>query len=291
MLKVMLAATWEKGTQLRFPLMASPKLDGIRCSIQGGLALSRSLKMIPNLAIQRMLGKREFEHLDGELIIGEANAPDVYRKTVSGVMSEHGIPDVSFHVFDWVGPGVPFKERFGELNSLCFPGIIQIVQQAWITNQEDLDDYEQMILSQGYEGVMLRSPQGPYKHGRSTLKEGSLLKLKRFSDSEAKIIGFEERMHNSNAQERDERGYAKRSSAQEGMVPMNTLGALLVQDIKTCVEFSIGTGFNDEQRSQIWANRSQILGKVAKYKYFEIGDYDKPRFPVFLGFRMKEDML
>jgi len=290
MLKVMLAATWKEGTALRFPIMASPKLDGIRCTIQEGKALSRSLKLIPNKFIQKLLGRHEFERLDGELIIGDANASDVYRKTVSGVMSEDGSPDVYFHVFDWIGAGVPFKERYDELNTLCFPPIIRVVQHAWITNQEDLDDYEQMILSQGYEGIMLRSPQGPYKHGRATLKEGSLMKVKRFSDSEAIIVGFEEQMHNSNIQERDERGYAKRSSAQEGMVPSGTLGALLVQDIKTGVRFSIGTGFDDELRATIWANPDILLNRVVKYKYFEVGAYDKPRFPVFLGFRMEEDV-
>jgi DNA ligase-1 len=36
--------------------------------------------------------------------------------------------------------------------------------------------------------------------------------------------------------------------------------------------------------------RKKLLGKIVKYKYQEIGVLEKPRFPVFLGFRDKEDM-
>ena len=42
-----------------------------------------------------------------------------------------------------------------------------------------LADWEQRYLAQGYEGVMLRHPAGPYKPGRSTAREAWLLKLKR----------------------------------------------------------------------------------------------------------------
>ena len=51
---------------------------------------------------------------------------------------------------------------------------------------------------------MLRDPSSLYKQGRHTLKSQALMKLKKFYDDEAKVIGFEEKMHNNNEQEKDE---------------------------------------------------------------------------------------
>jgi len=69
---------------------------------------------------------------------------------------------------------------------------------------------------------------------------------------------------------------------------MGTLGALVLKH--DAGPFRCGTGFTDEQRAHIWANRESLMGRMAKIKHFEIGVKDLPRFPVFLGFRAEEDM-
>jgi len=137
---------------------------------------------------------------------------------------------------------------------------------------------------------MIRTPLGKYKCGRSTLKEQILMKLKRFHDAEAKVIDFEEKMQNENVQERDEFGLAKRSSKKDGLVPANTLGALIVEDLKTGVRFNIGSGFDDELKKEIWLHKRKYKNKIVKYKYQSIGVKNAPRFPVFLGFRSKLDI-
>ena len=63
-----------------------------------------------------------------------------------------------------------------------------------------------------------------------------------------------------------------------------------VKDIHTGVEFSIGSGFTEEQRREIWNKQVELIGSIVKYKYFEVGVKDKPRFPIFLGFRDKRDI-
>ena len=160
----------------------------------------------------------------------------------------------------------------------------------FIYNKEELMDFESECLKEGFEGVMLREPMGKYKCGRSTMKEQILLKLKRFYDAEARVLGFEERLHNENSKEKDEFGLSKRSSKKVGMKPANTLGALLVEDIGTGAKFGVGSGFDDTLRKQIWDSRESILGKIVKYKYQTVGVKNVPRFPVFLGFRNKLDM-
>ncbi len=41
---------------LRFPLLVSTKIDGIRVLVRDGVAYSRSLKPIPNKYVQSVLG-------------------------------------------------------------------------------------------------------------------------------------------------------------------------------------------------------------------------------------------
>ena len=135
---------------------------------------------------------------------------------------------------------------------------------------------------------MIRDPNGKYKHGRSTTKEGGLLKIKRFEDDEAVVIGVEELMTNLNEQELDNLGHKVRSSKKEGLVPAGKLGALIVKH-KTFGEFKIGSGFTEDARVKLWRERDELKGRLAKFKYQPSGVKDKPRFPVFLGFRNKID--
>ena len=136
---------------------------------------------------------------------------------------------------------------------------------------------------------MLRKPDGKYKFGRSTAREFILMKVKRFSDDEYKVIGFQERMHNANEATINELGHTERSAHMENMVPRGDLGALVLEMPDGQV-FNCGTGFDDETRKKIWQNRDYYLGKWAKIKSFLIGVKDLPRFPVFTGFRDKDDM-
>ncbi len=269
--------------KLRFPLLASAKLDGIRAIVFDKKVYSRNLKLIPNLHVQKLFGNKDNEGLDGELIVGEPNSKTVYRDTMSGVMSVDGTPNVRFFAFDTVGP-LPYHMRQPQRER---PHVVNLNQYE-VFNMEGLLSLEQNLLDQGYEGLILRSHNGPYKYGRSTVKEGYLLKLKRFSDSEALVIGFEERMYNGNEATVDELGRTKRSSHKAGKTGRGDLGALICRTIEG-IEFSIGTGFDDDQRREIWLNRDEYLNKLAKFKHFVIGAKDAPRFPVFVGWRAEID--
>ena len=291
--KPMLAEKILDLTALNFPRLASPKLDGIRAVIIDGVVMSRSLKPIPNAYVQKLFGKSELNGLDGELILGDPCSRNVFRDTTSAVMSRDGEPPVTYYVFDnFTVASESFSERHKAVYAIvrnCVP-LCEIVPQIPVANLAELEALETKFLEAGYEGVMLRLPEAPYKFGRSTVKQGHLLKLKRFMDSEAEIIGFEEQMHNTNEATRDALGRIERSSHKAGMEGKGTLGAIQVRDIKSGIEFDIGTGFDDSMRSIIWAAKEQYLGLLVKYKYFPTGSKDKPRFPVFLGFRYLLDM-
>jgi DNA ligase-1 len=288
----MLACNWEP-EQLVFPVIASPKLDGVRCLIIDGVAMSRSLKPIPNQYVQECLAGLP-DGFDGELIVGEPTDPLCYNKTVSAVMAKDK-KDFAFalYVFDLHNCNAGYLERAECLHDeylTCgdFPVILH--ESMTLLDMEELLKYEELKLDEGYEGLILRKPDAPYKFGRSSVKEGYLLKVKRFSDAEATILGFEEQMQNNNPKTKSELGYSKRSQHQENLVGKHTLGALIVRDTLTKVEFNIGTGMDDDLRQTIWDNRAGWIGKIVKYKHFAVGAVDKPRHPVYLGLRSSLDL-
>lgn len=285
----LLAETITDFAALRYPVVISPKLDGIRSINLGYGLVSRKLKAIPNQYCHLLFSNDATKWFDGELICGDPTDPDAYNKTYRAVMSQEGEADVRYYVFDWVrDPNLGFTERITKLPMDLPPNCVK-VEQRFVFGEEQLLAWEEKWLSEGYEGVMVRSPHGRYKYGRSTEKEGILLKLKRFVDEEFKVVGFEERMHNANEATIDELGHTKRSSHQENKVGRGDLGALILET-QNGIQFNCGSGFNDEQRREIWDNREAYLGRFAKVKHFAYGVVDKPRFPVFLGFRDPIDM-
>lgn len=266
-------------------LWLSPKLDGIRAIVIGGVVMSRSLKPIPNAHVQLLFGRAELEGYDGELICGEPNSPTVYRDTNSAVMSRDGQPDLRFYVFDHIGdPGLEYQQRFDRLQ--LHDGV-HLLDQHSPRDEATLLALEEGYLNVGYEGVMLRRYHGPlsrYKFGRSTAKEGTLLKLKRMESSEAEVIGFEEEMQNCNEATTNSLGHTERSSHKAKMLGKGRLGALVCRT-PDGIEFNIGTGFTAADRSALWAERDRVIGRIVTYDHFPLGRKDAPRFPSFKGFR------
>lgn len=287
----LLAATLDDISTLKYPVLATPKLDGIRVLKLDGKALTRKFKPVPNTHIRNLLEKYLPDGVDGELMTA-----GTFNDIQSKVMSFDGEPEFTFYAFDYVSAKLdePYRERIQNLFTVVekkiTPFRIVVLYPELIENEKELLRYEEECLKKGFEGVMIRNPLGKYKCGRSTAKEQILLKLKRFYDAEAKVIDFEEKMQNENVQERDEFGLSKRSSKKDGLVPANTLGALIVEDLTTGVKFGIGSGFDDELKREIWLHKRKYKNKIVKYKYQSVGVKNAPRFPVFLGFRSKLDL-
>ena len=280
--------------KINFPVYTSTKFDGIRALVIDSVVYSRSLKPIRNKHVQRLFGKPEYEGFDGELVVGDIYAKDVFQKTTSGVMSEDGEPDVTFHVFDlWSIPTFDYEYRQRDLQEILldedkeYPSIVYAMIRL-CKNIDDLTFFLEHERNVGGEGLICRSPSGIYKYGRSTPKEQLSIKLKFFEVGEFEVIGFEERMHNTNEVTTNELGYKERSSCKENLIPMNTLGSLVLKYGDT--EFRCGTGFSDAQRKEIWENKESYLGKLASIRYMSVGQAILPRIPSFQGFRDKDDI-
>lgn len=281
---------------LRYPLAASIKLDGIRCIRANGKSLSRSFKEIPNRHIQSMMSDFP-DGLDGELIsLDEHGAIKSFSDIQSDIMTENGQPRFIFKIFDYVKISLsrPYIDRIKDLVEWhkTNANFCELVLPTIIHSSKELSDYEEAAINAGHEGIMTRSLDGPYKCGRSSFKEQFLVKIKRFADSEAVIVGFEERLQNTNEATLDELGYTKRSLSKSGLMPTNKLGTLIVKDIYDDRQFGIGTGkgLDDRLRKHIWDNKAQYIGKIIRYRYQQVGSKDLPRIPSFQGFRHEDDM-
>jgi len=270
-------------TLTTYPVLCTPKLDGIRCVVRGGVPLSRTLKPIRNNHVRKMFSGCP-DNLDGELLV----EGKTFNEIQSLLMTIEGTPDFAYHVFDIIDPKADYQDRMELLESIELPSFCVKVLPVVVENESELLLQEEKCLNQGYEGLMIRDPDGPYKYGRSTQKQGWLCKLKRFSDAEAVIVGFEELQHNMNTLTTSKTGHAKRSHKEEGMIPAGTLGAFVVER-EDGSQFKVATGLTQEERQRYWDTRDSLLGQLVKYKYQEAGAKDLPRFPVFLGIRHPDD--
>ena len=289
----MLAGTYD-ATKAQFPYAVTPKIDGIRFVMVNGVALSRSFKPIRNTYIQSLLSKYLPDGVDGELTCG-----DTFQSSSSAIMSADGEPDFHCWIFDYVAAHhdhiLPYWDRInssllqaiGEVAAEHFS--VNVLRPELVLSEEELRAVEESCLEQGFEGVMVRAPKGTYKFGRSTVKENTLLKVKRFVDDEAVLIDVLEKQHNQNEATQDAFGRTKRSTCQDGKVGAGTAGTLIVRNADG-LEFGVGTGLDDALRAEIWANVDAYKGQLVKFKYFPVGVKEKPRHPVFLGFRNPEDL-
>ena len=212
-------------------------------------------------------------------------------------MSVKGTPDFMYYVFDLYGHNGDYRER---LNALRFYiqdyGLdnVSILPQIWVSNEDELLKYETLCLSQGYEGIMLRRVNSLYKYGRSTVREGYLLKRKPLADAEAEIIGYAYLERNYNVATTDALGHTKRSTSRENkIVDRDFIGTIAVKVLNgpfEGVEVNIGTGFTEAQRQEFALAPEELFGKIVNFSYQLEGSKDRPRFPSFKGFRDPEDM-
>ena len=290
----LLAATGslDKLESLTYPVLVSEKIDGIRCLITDEGPRTRSFKLIPNLILRSLLSRIPFMY-DGELIGEGLN----YNETQSLVLSREWNPSrpvILFKVFDNLGTtnesymDLDFYDRKERVYKYDYEDCgyqlyVRPVEQVLCYNRTDIErHYRYYLENLKSEGIMIRSLDGRYKEGRSTLREGILIKLKPEDKDKGTVIGFEPLKSNLNPQEQDNFGLSKRSSSQGGLITLELVGNLIVRTEKWG-EISIGSGMTQDQRKLWFDNPDLIVGKIVEYKYQSLGMKNKPRFPVLIG--------
>ena len=297
-----------------FPCAIQPKVDGVRGLNMGHGLTARSLKKHANIHTTNFFSMAAFVGFDGELAAEHETHPALCRLTTSAVSTITGQPWLKWHLFDYLVPetrGLTYTARHLALTNRVqeiqekHPEIaqhIRVIPYVIVHSLAELLHWDAVWLKMGYEGTIIRKPEGLHKQGRSTVREGGLLRIKRFIDAEAKVLGLTEGEANNNEAQTNELGKTFRSSHQENKVGNGMIGSMqceLIADVLhngkvlfpkgQLVTVSPGEMDHDD-RARYFADQTLIVGHVIKFKLFPKGTKDKPRFPVFHSIRSLNDM-
>lgn len=314
--KPMLATDWDE-SKVSFPVVGEPKVDGVRgLNMHGGLT-GRSLKLFKNRFTTSFYSQEFFKGFDGELAAAEETHPDLCRLTTSALGTITGEPFTLWWLFDYLNPlwseDPGYWQRYQELKKAVaglqireeyqpWAGRLRVIPAKLINNIEDLNAFDEENLAAGFEGTIIRDPYGKYKHGRSTVREGGLLRIKQFIESEAIVEAIVEGRSNQNEAQVNELGLQFRSSHQENMVSNGLVGSLTCRALATVKDrntvviekdqiITVSPGnMPHDLRKYYFENQHELLGKTIKFKFFPKGIKDKPRFPTFVTIRQAEDM-
>lgn len=286
----------------RFPLLASVKMDGRRCLIHKGQLLSRTMKRQPNLNLPKHLaGIIKHSKERGLTLDGELYAHNLPFGELESILKGHDtfIPSsIAFHCFDvlrtedWGAPTMHFAVRASW--TMLLPDLPNLVKvpHALIEDEVQLQQAYEAAIADGYEGLILRNPNGLYKHGRATVNEGIIFKMKAFETADAKVVGWKEQQKLKSDIERttNEMGKLAKTYKEEDFEPANTMGALIVVDERGR-EFSLGwgRGWTHAMRQKLWRTRHNLLGQWVEFRYMVAGEKDVPRMPQLLRFREAKD--
>lgn len=291
-------------------LWGQPKIDGMRVFVNDdALPSSRSGKEFKHKYLRQWTQAHpSLRGLDGEVVAGHIYSEDTFRDSMSGIRAQEGDPEFTFYMFDYTGNDYhkySYKDRmnylagiraqFGEFQQIegGFHCRLLVCPTQTLTTLLEVQEFEQKCLAEKWEGSMLRRPDRPYKFGRSTNRGGELVKLKRFVDAEAIVIGYEPWDTNENEPTISPLGYQVRSNHQDGKVSLERLGALHVQLLTDqSVVFKIGVmqGVTHAERDRLWTIRDTLIGRICKFKHMGYsGGYEKPRSPVFLNWRLQDE--
>ncbi len=252
---------------LKYPIAAEIKYDGVRCIALVNLGkvrlYSRNGKYLENFEeVKTKLSEMPEGVYDGEVI-----SPDGFQALMKRTHAKQGTNTdikIEYKIFDkltvdeWVtgGSKVEYLTRCKNVG-----------ERVIIKNPVDLEVYYNYVLKSGHEGLILKQIDSPYENGSNRY----WYKLKPKDTIDMRIVAFEE-------------GMGKYS---------HTIGAIsCVTELKDkIIHTYVGTGFSDEDRAYIDANKKELLGKYVEIEFLEFNKPDKYgtislRSPVFKCFRL-----
>lgn len=266
--------------------LVTDKFDGIRATNHNNGLLSRTMKPIPNEWICNVASYALGVNFDMEIMTYTDGVADDFHTVQSKVMTREDQPIHKFHIFDdFAYPDDPYHQRILRLNMFNHSindDHVTFEMPRPVSSLFALQMEHTEAINRGREGLIVRDPFSPYKYGRSTLNEGWMLKLKLWEDAEARIIGWEPLMRNTNESTINIFGRQERGHGIQGKIADNMLGAFIVESEEFGV-FNIGGPFTTLQRCNFWQNH---LNSILTYQFQRHGTKEKPRSPRFKGIRL-----
>lgn len=232
----------------------SEKLDGVRAYWDGQALISRQGNRYH--APSWFIADFPSTPLDGELWMGRGRFDELSGAVRKQTPLNSQWREIRFMAFDLPAAEGSFDARLLQLKRLIEQNnspYLELVEQQKLSTEKALQAHLDEVIALGGEGLMLHLASAPYRAKRSD----DLLKLKRYQDAEATVIG-----------------HLPGKGKYKGM-----LGALLIET-ESGLRFKIGSGFSMEQRKA-----PPPIGSIITYKYFGLSSKGKPRFASFLRIR------
>ena len=301
---------------------ASTKLDGIRLLIKDGLITTRSLKSLPNKQLnEKFESLRSYTErytpllLDGEiyaegvpfqLIMSCCMTQDYTDKKAikswEKLCSDHEVDFtreevldlLKFYIFDCVDDNTynsQFSNRYGAYSFVAeeFPDLIIKVQQKIVTSVDEVRTMFKEVLKCGYEGLMLKSFDCPYKFGRSTIKEETVYKVKPYISVDERIVGITQAtVVNPDAPKTvNELGRTVTSKLKENRILIPRAACFVVNYEGHSLDVAIGQ--TEAVRDDIWKNPDNFIGRMIEFKGLVVGSKNVPRHATMVRFRNDQD--
>lgn len=262
----MLAHEYQKrGKGFSFPCYTQPKLDGTRAvGIPNMGIFSRLRKTFPHMEhiLEELNRLPSWVILDGELYTNELTFQEIVglvkKETLKAGDAEKQLK-IKYHVYDLICDK-PYESRLEALRRLLFAYPFQhivLVPTTTCQSETQMKEQHAAFVTDGFEGIMLRSGTGEYKHSRSV----DLLKYKEFFDAEYEVVGFKEG---------------------EGQEKGCVLWTCKTEEEKV---FHCRPRGTREDRLELFQNGTDYVGKMLTVRYQEMTDDRLPRFPVGIAFR------
>jgi DNA ligase 1 len=283
-----------------YPLLASEKLNGVRALVIGGQTFSRRGKIFPSFEIEVFFKHlQDLSHQYGLVFDGEIYSPSVRGSQLAGICNSYhkSFPsDISFYAFDllslrdWTCPSRDFEHRLKDLIEVGEkhrPAFMKIVDQKLVSTPQEVSDLYEKILSEGGEGLILRSPRGIYKHGRCTINEGNVFKLKKFDLYDAKLIGYEfqSTIKAGVIREFDEFGKMKTPQKNDERTFDYSKAGVLIGEMEGGLTVRIGSGLSYLEKKAIVDHWDRYKDRFFSFKASSLDKKDRLIWPTFVSWR------
>lgn len=264
---VMLCSQFEQKLvdKVQYPALVQTKMDGMRFNaiVRGGKVEYRSrngkeIQLLGNLDEDFLTLAGDIDCVfDGELLVNDKGVV-LDRQTGNGILNKANKGTISdlearkVHATVWdVIPYLyfvdgecptPYGTRMESLNVLFDkhqPKKVHLVDSWEVENYEEAKTLFEGLLAQGQEGIILKDKRGIWENKRAKHQ----IKFKGELECDLKIVGVEE-------------GTGKYA----GM-----LGAVLCESSDGVVQVRVGSGFNDDQRKNLW--KENLVDKIVAVKY------------------------
>jgi DNA ligase-1 len=249
----------------KYPLLASAKLDGFRALVTPDGIFSRNWKpfneAVHNYFADVIETAKDLQTVvDGEIYSRQFRFDELASNLRSGSIDS----SIRFYAFDslsvneWMSDSSePFLNRYQTtVTTYRKLDTVAPLVQYQINNDDDLARLFAQAIEQGFEGLILRKPDSVYKHGRATMKQGIIFKLKQWVTVDSKIIGFKQRL--------------------KGGKRTGKIGSYLLKS-SDGIEFAAKPGAGVVV-PESWRFRNDLLGKFVECRFMKHGVKLKPRF-------------